>query len=142
MMIQAVPQSETFGEFPADPAPLPAARRPSLPTEPLDDRAIGAALVRMGVIGSQEKLRCEPLDGGVSSEIWRVDVPGRRLTLHVPDEELARRRAAWTPPPPAFTRGYGRLYLDHVLQAPEGADFDFLRGGPGRDWTPYEPTSH
>ena len=38
---------------------------------------------------------------------------------------------AWTPPPPAFTRGYGKLYLDHVLQAPDGADFDFLRGGPG-----------
>jgi L-arabonate dehydrase len=71
-----------------------------------------------------------------------LDVPGRRLTLHVSDTELARRHARWTPPPPAFTRGYGKLYLDHVLQAPEGADFDFLRGGPGRDWAPYEPTSH
>jgi len=71
-----------------------------------------------------------------------LDVPGRRLTLHVSDEELAQRRARWTLPPPAFTRGYGKLYLDHVLQAPEGADFDFLRGGPGQDWTPYEPTSH
>jgi dihydroxy-acid dehydratase len=71
-----------------------------------------------------------------------LDVPARRLVLHVPDEELARRRAQWTPPPPAFTRGYGKLYLDHVLQAPEGADFDFLRGGPGQDWKPYEPTSH
>jgi dihydroxy-acid dehydratase len=71
-----------------------------------------------------------------------LDVPGRRLVLQVSDEELARRRAAWTPPPPAFTRGYGKLYLDHVLQAPEGVDFDFLRGGPGRDWPPYEPTSH
>jgi dihydroxy-acid dehydratase len=71
-----------------------------------------------------------------------LDVPARRLTLHVPEPELARRRAAWRPPPPAFTRGYGRLYLDHVLQAPDGADFDFLRGGPGRDWAAYEPTSH
>jgi dihydroxy-acid dehydratase len=71
-----------------------------------------------------------------------LDVPARRLVLHVPDEEIARRRAEWTPPPPAFTRGYGRLYLDHVLQAPDGADFDFLRGGPGQDWQPYEPTSH
>jgi dihydroxy-acid dehydratase len=71
-----------------------------------------------------------------------LDVPGRRLVLHVSDEELARRRATWRPPPPAFTRGYGKLYLDHVLQAPEGADFDFLRGGPGRDWSPYHPTSH
>ena len=52
----------------------------------------------------------------------------------------AAARAQWTPPPPAFTRGYGKLYLDHVLQAPDGADFDFLRGGPGQDWKPYEPT--
>ena len=57
-----------------------------------------------------------------------LDVPNRRLTLRVSDEELARRRAAWTPRPPHFTRGYGRLFLDHVTQANEGVDFDFLRG--------------
>ncbi len=57
-----------------------------------------------------------------------LDVPNRRLTLHVPDEELARRHAQWKPRPPHFTRGYGRLFLDHVLQAHEGVDFDFLRG--------------
>ena len=57
-----------------------------------------------------------------------LDVPNRRLTLRVPDEELAKRRAKWTPRPPQYTRGYGRLFLDHVLQAHEGADFDFLRG--------------
>jgi dihydroxy-acid dehydratase len=56
-----------------------------------------------------------------------LDVPARRLNLEVSDEDLARRRAAWTPPPPAYTRGYGRLFLDHVLQAPRGCDFDFLR---------------
>jgi L-arabonate dehydrase len=58
-----------------------------------------------------------------------LDVPNRRLTLRVGDEELARRRAAWRPRPPHFTRGYGRMFLDHVLQADEGCDFDFLRGG-------------
>jgi dihydroxy-acid dehydratase len=58
-----------------------------------------------------------------------LDVPDRRLTLRVSDEELARRRAAWQPRPPHFTRGYGRMFLDHVLQANEGCDFDFLRGG-------------
>ena len=57
-----------------------------------------------------------------------LDVPTRRLTLRVEDEELARRRAAWTPRPPHFTGGYGRIYLDHVLQANEGCDFDVLRG--------------
>jgi L-arabonate dehydrase len=57
-----------------------------------------------------------------------LDVPNRRLTLRVPDEELARRRAAWTPRPPHYERGYGRLFLDHVLQAHQGVDFDFLVG--------------
>jgi dihydroxy-acid dehydratase len=57
-----------------------------------------------------------------------LDVPGRTLTLRVDEAELARRKAAWTPRPPHFTRGYGRLFLDHVLQANEGCDFDFLRG--------------
>jgi dihydroxy-acid dehydratase len=57
-----------------------------------------------------------------------LNVPRRTLTLRVSDEELARRRAAWKPRPPHFTRGYGRLFLDHVLQADEGVDFDYLRG--------------
>jgi dihydroxyacid dehydratase/phosphogluconate dehydratase len=57
-----------------------------------------------------------------------LDVEGRRLTLHVDDAELVRRRAAWTPPAPAYVRGYGKLYLDQVNQAPLGCDFDFLRG--------------
>jgi dihydroxy-acid dehydratase len=55
-----------------------------------------------------------------------LDVPGRRLTLGVEDAELGRRRLAWTPP--HFTSGYGRIFLDHVLQANEGCDFDVLRG--------------
>ena len=80
MMSALIPQSESFGEFPAEPPP-PRVAGASRPAEPLDDRSIAAALVRMGVIGSQEKPRCEPLEGGVSSEIWRVDVPGRRLTV-------------------------------------------------------------
>ncbi len=57
-----------------------------------------------------------------------LNVPSRTLTLRVSDEELGRRRAAWKPRPPHFDRGYGRLFLDHVLQAHEGCDFDFLRG--------------
>jgi L-arabonate dehydrase len=57
-----------------------------------------------------------------------LDVPGRKLTLRVDDGELARRKSAWTPRPPHFTRGYGDLFLRHVLQANEGVDFDFLRG--------------
>ena len=59
-----------------------------------------------------------------------VDVDARRLQLEVPDEELARRRAAWQPPASVRqARGYTRLYVEHVLQADRGADFDFLVGG-------------
>ena len=57
-----------------------------------------------------------------------LDARNRRLALLVPDEELARRRAAWRPRPLPYARGYGKLFLDHVLQADEGVDFDFLRG--------------
>ena len=56
-----------------------------------------------------------------------LDIPGRRLELHVPDAELARRRAEWGPSQPTHTRGWGWLYLQHVLQADQGCDFDFLR---------------
>lgn len=57
-----------------------------------------------------------------------LDVANRRLQLLVSDEELAARRARWQPPAPAYQRGYGQLYLQHVTQAPQGVDFDFLRG--------------
>jgi len=55
-----------------------------------------------------------------------VDVPARRIHLEVSDEELARRKAAWTPPPPRYERGYGWMFGRHILQANEGCDFDFL----------------
>jgi dihydroxy-acid dehydratase len=58
-----------------------------------------------------------------------LDVPGRTLHVLISDEEMERRRAAWQAPPPAFRRGYGKLYVEHVLQADEGCDFDFCRGG-------------
>jgi len=60
-----------------------------------------------------------------------LDVAERRLQLDVDDAELARRRTAWTPPPAAMDRGYVKLYVDHVLQANDGADLDFLVGRSG-----------
>jgi len=53
-------------------------------------------------------------------------VPARRIHLHVSEEQLARRRAAWKPPVPRYPRGYGALYSEHIGQADEGCDFDFL----------------
>ena len=58
-----------------------------------------------------------------------VDVAQRRLHLHVSDEELARRRAAWVPPLPRYERGYGRMFQEHIGQADSGCDFDFLEHG-------------
>ncbi|MET8699774.1 dihydroxy-acid dehydratase [Kitasatospora sp. NPDC004723] len=56
-----------------------------------------------------------------------VDVPAGRLDLDVPARELARRRAAWSPPPSPHLRGWPALYRRHVTQAPQGCDLDFLR---------------
>jgi dihydroxy-acid dehydratase len=57
-----------------------------------------------------------------------LDVSGKRLELLVPDAEIKARLAHWTPPAPHYSRGYGKMYLEHILQAHEGCDFDFLRG--------------
>jgi dihydroxyacid dehydratase/phosphogluconate dehydratase len=55
-----------------------------------------------------------------------VDVPARRIHLQVSDDELARRKAAWLPPPARFERGYGWMFSRHIQQADQGCDFDFL----------------
>ncbi|RSM68208.1 dihydroxy-acid dehydratase [Amycolatopsis sp. WAC 01375] len=55
-----------------------------------------------------------------------LDVPSRRLSIDVDDAELQHRRERWSPPPPRFERGYGALYSEHITQADEGCDFDFL----------------
>ena len=62
----------------------------------------------------------------------QLDVAQRILQLELSDDELARRRATWRPPASLHqARGYYRMYVDHVLQADRGADFDFLLGGDG-----------
>jgi len=55
-----------------------------------------------------------------------VDVPARTIHLNIGDEEFARRQAAWQPPPRRYERGYGWMFGQHILQAHEGCDFDFL----------------
>jgi dihydroxy-acid dehydratase len=66
-----------------------------------------------------------------NGDMITLDVPKRSLHLHVDDAELAKRRVAWKAPAPAMDSGYWKLYIDHVLQADEGADLDFLRGMRG-----------
>jgi dihydroxy-acid dehydratase len=67
-----------------------------------------------------------------------LDVAARSLRLEVDDAELARRRAQWHPPAPRYQRGYGAMYSEHVSQADQGCDFDFL-ARPGATADP-DPT--
>lgn len=64
-------------------------------------------------------------------DLIALDVENRTLQLLVDDEELAKRRAEWTPSHPTVTRGYVQLYQQHVQQAHLGADMDFLKGCSG-----------
>jgi dihydroxy-acid dehydratase len=66
-----------------------------------------------------------------TADLVTLDVPGRTLTLEIGADELSRRRAAWQPPEPVATRGWSKLYVDHVTQANIGADLDFLIGSSG-----------
>ena len=68
-----------------------------------------------------------------TGDIIEVDVPNRTLNVAVSEDEMAQRRAAWTPPEPRYERGYGWMFSKHIEQADKGCDFDFLRtdfGGP------------
>ncbi len=69
-----------------------------------------------------------PLGLVENGDMILLDTPNGRLDLLVDEAELERRRAAWTAPEPQYTRGYGAMYSQHVLQADGGCDFDFLRG--------------
>jgi len=61
-------------------------------------------------------------------DLIELDVAARMIELKVSDAELASRRAAWKKPAPKFERGYGALYQQHITQADQGCDFDFLEG--------------
>ncbi|MEX2355731.1 MAG: IlvD/Edd family dehydratase [Thermaerobacterales bacterium] len=67
-----------------------------------------------------------PLGWVKNGDMIDLDVPGRQLNLLVPEAELAARRAAWSAPANPFTRGFRKLFIEHVQQADDGCDFDFL----------------
>ncbi len=97
-----------------------------------DARMSGTAYGTVVLHVSPEASIGGPLALVKDGDIVELDVPGRRLHLDVSDEELARRKAAWQPPEKP-SRGYVKLYVEHVQQAHLGADLDFLVGGSGAD---------
>ncbi len=91
-----------------------------------DARMSGTSFGTVVLHVSPESAIGGPLSIVETGDLITLDVEARLLTLHVDDAEIARRLAARPIPPPAYTRGYGKLFLDHVTQAHLGCDFDFL----------------
>ena len=63
-----------------------------------------------------------------NGDMIELDIAARTLNMDVTDEELARRRAEWQAPAQKYARGYTKLYMEHVTQADQGCDLDFLLG--------------
>jgi dihydroxy-acid dehydratase len=95
-----------------------------------DGRMSGTAYGAVVLHVSPEAAAGGPLAFVQTGDMIELDVAARRLHLDVSDDELARRRAAWQAPD-LPERGYYRLYVEHVLQADQGADLDFLVGSSG-----------
>jgi dihydroxy-acid dehydratase len=92
-----------------------------------DARMSGTSYGTVFLHASPEAAVGGPLGLVADGDMISVDAEAGSISLEVPDDELARRRAAWTPPASPHLRGWPALYRDHVLQAPEGCDLDFLR---------------
>ncbi len=97
-----------------------------------DARMSGTAYGTVVLHTSPEAAAGGPLALVRDGDMIELDVPGRRIHLEVGDEELARRKANWKAPETP-TRGWYKLYVEHVQQADLGADLDFLVGGSGAD---------
>jgi L-arabonate dehydrase len=96
-----------------------------------DARMSGTAYGTVVLHTAPEAAAGGPLAVVQNGDMIELNVPQRKLHLHISDEELARRLALWKPPTPPMTSGYWKLYIDHVNQADEGCDLDFLRGMRG-----------
>jgi dihydroxyacid dehydratase/phosphogluconate dehydratase len=93
-----------------------------------DARISGTSFGTIVVHISRESAVGGPLAIVKDGDRIELDVPAKRLALLVQESEITKRLAGWKPPVPHYQRGYGKMYLDHILQAHEGCDFDFLRG--------------
>jgi L-arabonate dehydrase len=96
-----------------------------------DARMSGTAYGTVVLHTAPEAAAGGPLAVVRNGDMIELDVPKRRLHLQVNDDELVKRLAGWKAPPPPLASGYWKLYVDHVLQADEGVDLDFLRGKRG-----------
>ena len=94
-----------------------------------DARMSGTAYGACVLHVSPESYLGGPLALVRDGDLIELDVTNRRLHLHVSEEEMATRRAAWRPPSRHFSRGFSALYAAHVTQAEQGCDFDFLHAG-------------
>jgi L-arabonate dehydrase len=97
-----------------------------------DARMSGTAYGTVVLHVAPEAAAGGPLTLVKTGDLITLDVGARKLHLEVSDAELALRRQTWQPPAEHADRGYVKLYVDHVLQANEGADLDFLVGKSGR----------
>ena len=96
-----------------------------------DARMSGTAYGTVVLHTAPEAAAGGPLAVVRNGDMITLDVAARRLHLHVDDAELAARLKEWQAPEPPLSSGYWRLYVDHVLQADQGVDFDFLVGQRG-----------
>ena len=96
-----------------------------------DGRMSGTAYGTVVLHTAPEAAAGGPLAVVRNGDMIELDVPKRRLHLDIGDAELARRLADWKKPAPPLASGYWKLYVDHVLQADEGVDLDFLVGKRG-----------
>jgi dihydroxy-acid dehydratase len=95
-----------------------------------DARMSGTAYGTIVLHVSPEAAAGGPLALVRNGDRIRLSVRERKIDLLVPEAELASRKAAWKPPAATPQRGYAKLYMQHVLQAEHGCDFDFLRKAP------------
>jgi dihydroxy-acid dehydratase len=96
-----------------------------------DARMSGTAYGTVVLHTAPEAAAGGPLALVQNGDLIELNVPKRSLHLHVDEQELAKRKALWKPPTPKLDSGYWKLYIDHVLQADEGVDLDFLKGKRG-----------
>ncbi|HUZ45791.1 MAG TPA: IlvD/Edd family dehydratase [Terriglobia bacterium] len=101
-----------------------------------DARISGTSYGTMVVHIAPETAVGGPLAAVRNGDWIELDVARRRLELEVPKAEIKKRLKDWRPPKPHYTRGYGKMFLDHILQAHEGCDFDFLRAVNGAQKVP------